>query len=60
MIGHFASRLTNKAIEDLFESIYWNYSPWPHIYDTDANRDQIVKMVTDYQIVKMISFDSNK
>ena len=36
--------LSNTTEEDCYRALDYNYTPWPHIHDTDANRDMLVRV----------------
>ena len=45
IVTYFEPRLSNMTAEAVYRAFEFNYSPWPNIYDTDANRDMLVKVI---------------
>ena len=48
MIRHFDSRLKEETMVEIFNTANFFYSPWPHLYDNNANRDKIVEVCYVY------------
>ena len=46
IVGFFSPRMSNTTAEDCSRALDYNYTPWPHLNDTDMNRDRLVKVDT--------------
>ena len=44
IMGYFRPRLSNITEEQCYHALDFNYTPWPHIHNTDSNRNMLVKV----------------
>ena len=45
-MGRYEPRLSNRTAEDSYRAFDYQYTPWPHIDDTEANRNMLVRVCT--------------